>query len=207
MKLKPFVFPVLYVSLIFTLVLGLYFTSRAMNNSLDDSLENVNYVSNVILNDVVPVASVDNVFSNPYNIEGVKIARYYYNIEDDVDKQKEAIVYYDNTYMPNTGIDYTNEEPFEVVSIMDGTVIDIKEDEMLGKIVEIRHDNNIISSYAGLSEILVQKGEQVSTGSKIGMSGTNKINENLGNHLHLEIYQNGINVDPLKIIGKKLGDF
>ena len=45
------------------------------------------------------------------------------------------------------------------------------------------------------------------TGTKIGMSGTSKINENLGNHLHLEIYKDGINIDPLKVIGKKLGDF
>ena len=207
MKLKPFVFPTLYVTLIFTLVMGLYFTSRAMNLDVEDSLEEVNYVSNVILNDVVPVANIESVFSNPYTREDVKISRYYYNVEDDADRQKESIVYYDNTYMPNTGLDYTHEEIFEIVAIMDGTVIEIKEDEMLGKIVEIRHDNNIISSYAGLSEISVQKGEQVSIGTKIGMSGTSKINENLGNHLHLEIYQNGTNVDPLKIIGKKLGDF
>ena len=207
MKLKPFVFPVLYVFLIFTLVIGLYFTSSALKSDVNDSLEDVNYVSNVILNDVVPVANTESAFSNPYSVETVKISRYYYNVEDDVDRQKESIVYYNNTYMPNTGIDYTNEENFEVLAIMDGTVIEIKEDEMLGKIVEIRHDNNIISSYAGLSEITVQKGEQVSIGSKIGISGTSKINEDLGNHVHLEIYQNGVNVDPLKIIGKKLSDF
>ena len=207
MKLKPFVFPTLYISLIFTLVLGLYFTTRTINKEVDNSLEDVTYVSNVILNDVVPVASVDSVFSNPYSTENVKIARYYYNLEDDVDKQKESIVFYNNTYMPNTGIDYTNEETFDVLAIMDGSVIEIKEDEMLGKIIEIRHDNNIISSYAGLSEISVQKGEQVTTGTKIGISGTSKINENLGNHLHLEIYKDGINIDPLKVIGKKLGDF
>ncbi len=207
MKLKPFVFPTLYISLIFTLVLGLYFTTRTINKEVDNSLEDVTYVSNVILNDVVPVASVDSVFSNPYSTENVKIARYYYNLEDDADKQKESIVFYNNTYMPNTGIDYTNEETFDVLAIMDGSVIEIKEDEMLGKIIEIRHDNNIISSYAGLSEISVQKGEQVTTGTKIGISGTSKINENLGNHLHLEIYKDGINIDPLKVIGKKLGDF
>jgi len=207
MKLKPFVFPTLYISLIFTLVLGLYFTTRTINKEVDNSLEDVTYVSNVILNDVIPVASVDNVFSNPYSTENVKIARYYYNLEDDADKQKESIVFYNNTYMPNTGIDYTNEETFDVLAIMDGSVIEIKEDEMLGKIIEIRHDNNIISSYAGLSEISVQKGEQVTTGTKIGISGTSKINENLGNHLHLEIYKDGINIDPLKVIGKKLGDF
>ena len=206
MKLKPFVFPVLFVSLIFILVIGLYFTSQAMNYDLKESLEDVTYVSNVILNDIVPVANIDLTFTNPYTSDNVTIKRFYYNMEDDVDRQKESIIYYDGTYMPNTGVDYTSEEKFDVVAIIEGTVIDIKEDEMLGKIVEIRHDNNIISSYAGLSEINVQKGETLNQGSKIGVSGTSKINESLGNHIHLEIYKDGINVDPLKIIGKKIGD-
>lgn len=207
MKLKPFVFPVLYITLIFTLVVGLYFTSKTMNKDTEESLEEIKYVSSIILEDVVPVVSTEITISNPYLDSDITIARYYYNLEDDVDRQKESIIYYDNTYMPNTGIDYKREEKFEVVSILDGTVIDIKEDEMLGKIVEIRHENELVSSYAALSEISVQKGESITQGMKIGMSGTNKVNESLGNHLHFEIYQNGINIDPLKVIGKKLGDF
>ncbi len=206
MKLKPFVFPVLYISLIFTLVLGLYFTSRMIEADSSDSLKDVTYVSSIVLGNTVPVVNVDVTVNNPYVAEDVKIARYFYNSEDDVDRQRESLVYYNNTYMPNTGVDYTSEENFEVVAILDGTVIDIKEDELLGKIVEIRHENEFVSSYAGLSEISVQKGEAVTQGMKIGTSGTNKINESLGNHLHLEIYKNGINVDPLKVIGQKLGD-
>ena len=206
MKLKPFVFPVLYVSLIFTLVIGLYFTNIAFNNENKESLSDVNYVSNVILNDIVPVANVESTVINPYTSDKVNIKRYFYNLEDDLDRQKESIVFYDNTYMPNTGIDYVSEEVFDVVAIMDGVVIDIKEDEMLGKIVEVKHNNEFISSYAGLSEISVQKGENVSLGGVIGKSGTSKLNDSLGNHLHFEIYQNGVNIDPLKVIGKNLGD-
>ncbi len=206
MKLKPFVFPVLYLSLIFVLVGGLYITSKAIKDDTTDSLSDITYVSSIILGDVVPVVNVDATVNNPYVLESVKIARYFYNAEDDIDRQKESIVFYNDTYMPNTGIDYTDTEKFEVVSILDGTVIDIREDELLGKIIEIRHENELVSSYAGLSEISVQKGEEITAGTKIGMSGTNKINESLGNHLHLEIYKNGVNVDPLKIIGQKLGD-
>jgi len=206
MKLKPFVFPTLYVSLILTLVIGLYFTSLAVNKENKTALSDVNYVSNVILNDTVPVVNVDTVVINPFTSDKVTIKRYFYSLDDDVERQKESIVFYDNTYMPNTGIDYVSEEKFDVVSIMDGTVIDIKEDEMLGKIVEIKHNNNFISSYAGLSEISVQKGETVAIGAKVGISGTSKLNESIGNHLHFEIYENGVNIDPLKIIGKNFGD-
>jgi len=206
MKLKPFVFPLVYVTLIFSLVIGLYFTSRAMQSDMEDSLDDITYVSGTILDDVVPVVNVDVTVNNPYTASDVNIVRYYYNIEDDIDRQKESIVYYNDTYLPNTGLDYKSENSFEIITILDGCVIDIKEDEMLGKIVEIRHDNELVSSYASLSEISVQKGENVTQGMKIGMSGTNKLNEE-GNNLHLEIYKNGENIDPNKVIGKKLGDF
>ena len=206
MKLKPFVFPFLYLSLIFTLVLGLYFTSNALTKDVNDSLNDITYVSSVILNDVVPVINISSTVINPYNDETVSISKYYYNMEDDSERQKESLIYFDDTYMPNTGIDYISQNKFDVISILEGTVVDIKEDEILGKIVEIKHDNEIISSYGSLSEINVQKGEIVNQGAKIGVSGNNKINQD-GNNLHLEIYQNGLNVDPLQIIGKNIGDF
>lgn len=207
MKLKPFVFPVLYISLIFTVIVGLYFTSKSLKTDVDDTLKDITYVSNTILDNTLPVNKIDDVIINPYTVDDVKIARYFYNLEDDADRQKESIIYYNNTYMQSSGIDYVKNDSFDVVSILDGTIIDIKEDELLGKIVEIKHNNELVSSYAGLSIVNVQKGENVTKGMKIGISGTNRVNESLGNHLHFEIYQNGINVDPLKVIGKKIGDF
>lgn len=206
MKVKSFVFPVLYISLIFTVIIGLYFTSKVLKQSDNISLKDITYVSNTILDNTIPVISVNDSISNPYIGDNVKIARYFYNLEDDVDRQKESIIYYNNTYMQSSGIDYTSENSFDVISILEGVVIDIKEDELLGKIVEIKHSNELVSSYAGLSEINVSKGENVIKGIKIGKSGSNKINESLGNHLHFEVYKNGINIDPLKVIGNKLGD-
>lgn len=206
MKVKSFVFPVLYISLIFTVIIGLYFTSKVLKQSDNISLKDITYVSNTILDNTIPVISVNDSISNPYIGDNVKIARYFYNLEDDVDRQKESIIYYNNTYMQSSGIDYTSENSFDVISILEGVVIDIKEDELLGKIVEIKHSDELVSSYAGLSEINVSKGENVIKGIKIGKSGSNKINESLGNHLHFEVYKNGINIDPLKVIGNKLGD-
>lgn len=206
MKLKSFVFPVLYISLIFTVIVGLYFTSKVLKQSDNNSLKDITYVSKTILDNTIPVISVDDTIANPYTGDNVKIARYFYNLEDDMDRQKESIIYYNDTYMQSSGIDYTSENSFDVISILEGVVIDIKEDELLGKIVEIKHTNELVSSYAGLSEINVSKGENITKDMKIGKSGSNKINESLGNHLHFEVYKNGVNIDPLKVIGKKLGD-
>ena len=141
MKLKPFVFPVLYISLIFTVIVGLYFTSKSLKTDVDDTLKDITYVSNTILDNTLPVNKIDDVIINPYTVDDVKIARYFYNLEDDADRQKESIIYYNNTYMQSSGIDYVKNDSFDVVSILDGTIIDIKEDELLGKIVEIKHNN------------------------------------------------------------------
>ena len=92
MKVKPFVFPVLYVFLILLLVIGLYFTSNSTLKEVNDSLEksDITYVSSIIFDDVVPVVNVEATIGNPYTQEGVTIARYFYNIKDDIDRQKES---------------------------------------------------------------------------------------------------------------------
>ena len=108
--------------------------------------------------------------------------------------------------MPNTGVDYTSENTFEVLAIYDGTVVDVVDDELLGKTVKIKHNKNIISVYQGLSIVDVNKGEKVFINQKIGESGTSKINEDLGNHLHLEIYKDGKTIDPEECYDKNLSD-
>jgi stage II sporulation protein Q len=204
---KSLLIPTLYLLAVFSITAGLYFTKRAYesaNNVM--SFDNITYVSNDILNRTVPIINTPDIFTNPYPNEEMKIARYYYHAEADDEKKKESIVYYNGTYMPNTGIDYVNKDQFEVTSIYDGTVIDVSNDEILGKTVKIRHSGEIISVYQGLSEIIVNKGDMVFQGQKIGISGTSKLNESLGNHLHFEIYKNGETIDPLLCIGKKIGD-
>ena len=78
MKLKPFVFPVLYISLIFTVIVGLYFTSKSLKTDVDDTLKDITYVSNTILDNTLPVNKIDDVIINPYTVDDVKIARYFY---------------------------------------------------------------------------------------------------------------------------------
>ena len=129
-------------------------------------------------------------------------------LEEPIVEEVSPVVVSDNVERVVPSIEEQLEnDSFDVVSILDGTIIDIKEDELLGKIVEIKHNNELVSSYTGLSIVNVQKGENITKGMKIGVSGTNKVNESLGNHLHFEIYQNGVNIDPLKVLGKKIGDF
>ena len=144
-------------------------SSILKNNEKDDDLV---YVSKTILSDVVPVIGESSKILKPYVNDEVKVYKTFYQQDGNEEEQKNAIIEYGNTYLQSSGICYSLDKEFDVVAIMDGTVIDVKDDELLGKVIEIRHDNNVISTYQGLSEISVEKDMKVKSGDMIGVSGT-----------------------------------
>ena len=97
--------------------------------------------------------------------------------------------------MQNTGIDYTYNETFDVVSILDGTVIEVTENEILGKTIKIRHDNDLISIYQSLGEVNVKKDDTVLRGQAIAKSGTCDLYDKDYN-LHFELSYQGKNINP-----------
>lgn len=206
MKRKSLFLPTIYLLMIFGLTVSLYFAKEAYLDYNDTSNEKINYVSSGIFDRTIPVVHIEENITAPYSNQDVKIARYFYNADDSIEQQEKSIVFYDGVYMMNTGVDYHHSEVFDVLSIYSGTVIDVKDNELMGKTVEIRHNNELISVYQGLDNVEVQAGDIVGFGMKIGTSGTSVINKDLGQHIHLEIYKNGEVIDPMKCIGKKLGD-
>lgn len=204
MKLKGFVIPTLYIALVLIFVISAYVTFS--NKSNTDVEEQINYVSSIIWSNDTPVISTEKVLEKPFSNNNITIGRYYYDYKDASEEQQNSIIYYEGSYIQNSGIDYLLKEKFDVLSVYDGNVIKVEDDELLGKTVEIKHDNNIISVYQGLSEVSIKKGDTISQGTKIGVSGTSKINSGLGNHLHFEIYVNGEVVNPEDCFGKKLNE-
>ena len=143
---------------------------------------------------------------NPYTDKNVKIGKTYYDYKGEEKNQENSITVHDNTYMQNTGIDFISDQIFDVVSVQDGTVINVKEDNLLGKVVEIKHESGLISSYQSLSEISVKKGETITQGQIIGKSGTNELDKESGNHLHFEIYKDGTSVNPENYLNKEINN-
>ena len=198
--------PTIYLIILFVITTIVYFTRKAYDHYDDIDLDNITYVSNGIFNRSIPVINIPDVLKSPVINDDIKIVRYFYDSNSDMDLKEKSIVYYEGTYMPNTGIDYANEDVFDIATIYDGTVVDVLEDELLGKTVKIRHNNELISVYQGIDNISVNKGDIVFTGSKIATSGKSKLNKDLGESLHFEIYKNGIYINPLNVIDKKIGD-
>lgn len=209
MKKKSLLIPTMYVLVLFVITVGFYLTKKEFDSKKDKEVfDNINYVSNTILNRSIPVINSQNdeVIIKPFTNENVQIARGYYDPSLSMEEKEKALVLYGDTFMQNTGIDYVMKETFDVISIYEGTVVDVVNDELLGKTVKIRHNESLISVYQGMANVEVKKGDVVVSGQKIGTSGFSKINEDLGNHLHFEVYQNGKVINPNNIFDKKLGD-
>ena len=153
--------------------------------------------------EIYPVMNENNYISYPYVDSLVSIGTNYYDYQADEQDQEKAIIKQEDTYYQNTGIDFVKENIFDVVAISDGTVTLVKEDDLVGKTVEIEHTNGLVSIYQSLSEISVKKGDTVYQGQTIGKSGTNELDKEIGNHLHFEIYENGSSKNPALYLNKE----
>jgi murein DD-endopeptidase MepM/ murein hydrolase activator NlpD len=69
-----------------------------------------------------------------------------------------------------------------------------------GNTILIDHSKGLTSRYAHLSKIEVQVGDEVTTGTEIGKVGVT--GHSTGPHLHLEILQNGIPLNPLTVLSR-----
>lgn len=202
-KLKPYVLPTIMTLAIVSVMFG---TAMLRSNLQKDTSEDelTSYVTSTVLEEEQPVIKESTMMINPYTDTTISIGKNYYDYKADAETQEKSIVYHDNTYMQNSGTDFVGEKVFDVVAVLDGSVTDVKEDETLGKVVEIKHENGYISIYQSLSEVSVKKGDMVTQGQVIGKSGTNELDKDMGNHLHFELYVNGTVVNPTLYLNKEL---
>lgn len=203
LRLKRYVIPCLYVVLFATVITGAFLITKAMKKS-EPATPDYNYVSNIVTSDVVPTISEAKKLIKPYTDEKVTVGKSFYDYKAEASNQEKSITYYDGSYIQNSGIDYVLDQTFDVVAVLDGTVTNVKQDDILGTIVEIKHDNNYVTTYQSLSDVTVKKDDIVTQGQVIGKSGTNKLDKDMGNHLHFELYTNGQVVDPNLYIDKEI---
>lgn len=190
----------------FLLMIGMIYwiESSILKNNIDE--DDTIYVTKTILDEIIPVVGETTKIIKPYVNEEVQIYKNFYKKEGSEEEQKSAIIEYGDTYLQSSGICYSLNRTFDVVAIMDGTVIDVKEDELLGKIVEIRHSDNVISIYQGLSEVSVEKDMNVKNGDMIGVSGKSNIFKDVESFLYFELAVNGKLVNPIDYYDKTLSE-
>lgn len=194
-KLRGYVLPTLYV-IILMLVFGAVSLVSSMLKSNPDYL----YSIGIINTDTRTVVETNDVpiISRPYTSEAVSVDKYFYDINAEEDKQVNSLIYFQNTYMKNTGILYKAQESFDAVAVLSGKVLNVRTDEILGNVVEVEHNTNLRTIYYSLGEVKVKVGDMLIQGQTIGTSGANKISE-AKNSLLFEAYYNGALVNPESI--------
>jgi len=96
------------------------------------------------------------------------------------------------------GVDLDAAVGTPVYAVNDGVVSFVKELTVYGKMIIIDHGLGIYSLYLHLNEFKVAKGDKVTRGEVIGLSGSTGYS--LGPHLHFSIKVKGANIDPLRFI-------
>lgn len=193
-KLRGYVLPTLYVVLIGCIFLTVIQLGKFLNEGADAGYS---YVTKVLMDESIPVIYTDNKeIRKPFTSSDVKISKYFYKKDDDAKKQQDSLIYYENTYMQNTGLLYSAQKEFDVLAVLDGTVRNIKEDNILGMVVEVEHSSKLTTIYQSLGQLNVSVGQTIKQGDKIGVSGTNNLERENEYALHFEVRYNDTLIDP-----------
>ncbi len=200
---KPVVYVVIGAGVIL-LIIGFLVTS--FNRASIATIMGPNHAYNILQEFELPVVSEQSItIGRPYTNANVKIAQNYYDYRGSAEEQKNSIIYYEDTYIQSTGVSYSMDgETFDAIAVMDGEVVDVKEDTLLGNIVTIKHSSNMQTVYQSITDIAVKKGDMVTKGMLIGRAGESTMNSELGIHLYFELMIDNISVNPEEYYDKTL---
>jgi len=86
-----------------------------------------------------------------------------------------------------------------VVAALEGTVTMADWTLKTGWIIQIQHDNNLLTVYKHNAELLKEEGDHVNAGEPVAIIG-NSGELTTGPHLHFELWRDGTPMDPEKYI-------
>jgi hypothetical protein len=104
-----------------------------------------------------------------------------------------------NARLGHLGVDVVAPPNEVIVAIADGTVTLSSWTLETGYVIQIQHENNLLSVYKHNSKLLKQSGAQVKAGEAIAIIG-NSGELTTGPHLHFELWHNGTPINPEQYI-------
>ncbi|WP_100332461.1 M23 family metallopeptidase [Bacillus xiapuensis] len=149
-------------------------------------------------------SSVEQMAKPMKNADEAVVKTGFYDESASEKEQEASLVVYNNTYQPNTGIDFGTKDnkTFEVTAALGGKVSKVQEDSLLGNVIEIEHDNGIVTHYQSVKDIKVAEGDTVSQGDVLAKAGQSLYNEKAGIHVHFEVRKDQMALNPEDFFGK-----
>ncbi|WP_176757463.1 M23 family metallopeptidase [Salimicrobium halophilum] len=159
--------------------------------------------------DAVPVMTEQELWRMPVSPSvDTEVVTKFFDFDRSLEDQELGLVKYGNEYRQSEGIQLASASgnSFEVTAAMSGTVTEVREDPMLGTVVEVNHSSDVSSLYGSLEEVSVRPGEDVEQGDMIGTAGESEMGEGKGPRVHFEIRDQELALDPEKWFGRPMED-
>jgi len=93
------------------------------------------------------------------------------------------------------GVDIVAAANEAIISTLEGTVVMAAWTLNTGYVIQIQHENNLLSFYKHNSQLLKEVGDRVKAGETIAIIG-NSGEQTTGPHLHFELWHNGAPINP-----------
>lgn len=117
------------------------------------------------------------------------------------DYSDDTLVYFETLeeWRTHTGIDIASEMGAQVRAAQSGTVTDVKTGTQWGVVITIDHGDGTASKYMNLSTgDMVKVGDVVKKGQVLSGIGDTALTELAESpHLHFEVYQDGVAINPI----------
>ena len=207
MMKKRWFLPAVYIFSASALLTGILVYQASDNEFTQDPSENKQNITSENNEPSIEVNNSLETFTIPMTeAESAVIKKEFYDVNGDTKQQEASLVVYNNTYQPNTGIDYAMKDGkgFDVTASMSGKVKSVQEDALLGNLVVIEHDKGIETHYSSDKDIKVKEGDTIKQGETFAKGGTSAINEEAGTHVHFEVRKDDVAVNPLEYLDKPI---
>ena len=205
---KRWALPAIYISsaaLILALVFIVQnsFTNTANNDKPEESAETG---QNIDQPAVEVNSNLEKIQMPVADVANTVIKKQFYDVNADEKEQEEALVFYNNRYEPNKGIDIAIKDgkPFEVVASLSGNVTKVQEDALLGNVIEVEHEDGVVTRYQSVTDIQVAVGDEVKQGDVLATASKSQINEEAGTHVHFEIRKDNVAFNPIEFVDKQI---
>jgi murein DD-endopeptidase MepM/ murein hydrolase activator NlpD len=96
------------------------------------------------------------------------------------------------------GVDLSAEANSKIYATAEGVVVHSGKGGEYGLMIQIKHDNGLMTRYGHARKLLVQVGDTVKKGQFIGLVGST--GRSTGNHLHYEVIFGGQSIDPEQLM-------
>lgn len=208
---KRWVLPAIYIisaAILLTAVIWFQTGGNDLSGSKNKDNETTN-LSGKQLNDEKALEvnrAVENFVMPVIDPESAVIKQQFYDSQAKTEDQEAALVFYNNQYHPNKGLNIGMEDgkTFDVVAALSGNVVKVEEDSLLGNVIEIDHGDGVVTQYQSVKEMNVKVGDRIEQGQVLAKAGQSLFNQEAGVHVHFEIRKNNVPVNPLDYFNKPL---